>query len=167
MLRVLDELHALAELEEDALLRRAFARGLYVNGMAVAPFLSGYQAYRNEDDAPFDPNWRRIAPLWKAQDTVQAAVDLARPQCEYWMAQVVPRKKIENAHVRQVLYVNWIAQLSGHTPLRRRASDALDAMLCAVQWDTLHLPDAFVAECAYWAGKKQAPRSGGGETDKP
>ncbi len=143
-------LRELCLLENDPYILSDYRHGLYINGITVLPILNRYKSYSNNDTSLFDMDWRCLEKFWMPHKTIAETLAISDKQRAFWYKEVVPRRHIEHSILAQVLYANWIAQLSGNSIITARADEALEAAVKYVDWATLHVPCAYVAECAWY-----------------
>lgn len=142
-------LRALFEMEDDALTRAEFQKGLRANAMSAAKFISRYRGYDNETSMAFDIDWRALNKSWKPQAEIGEAVELATLQYRAWN-KMSPKRVAEAERMRDPLFAAWIVALSGDEALIASAREDIRGSLLHYRWERLHTCVFFMAECVYW-----------------
>jgi hypothetical protein len=141
-------LRGLWEMEEDPVLKEAFARGLRATANAAAAGMSARSDFSNEDTSTFEHNWRVMNEIWVQQNTVQDATDLASAQLSL-IKQRSPRRTKELTSVRTAAFASWVVTLSPDEPTVELRAEILET-LAYFQTDKLFCVSFFPLESAWW-----------------
>lgn len=143
-------LRALWELESDASLKAAYARGLAASADLAAQSLPLANEFDPHDDSTFSIDWRTpMMPLWKPQRTAQEAQELASRQLREFR-KASPRQGKETAFVREPASAAWIVALAADSSQVRRHSDEIERVIGRYDCTRLHYSTFFWVESAWW-----------------
>lgn len=139
--------------EKDTQNREYYLHACRMNGVAALPFLKRMSDYDNVAE-DFSVDWRPLATIWEPFDgTFDTAIDLSNKTSKYWRVNMVPYRKMEHSVLGEALFAAWIAASCPEERIVVSAIEQLRAYSAHVDWDTVHLPYAFVAEGALLFGK--------------
>jgi hypothetical protein len=138
-------------LENDNGLKALFRIGLDKNALKAAKHITRYKEFNNELDLAFNPDWRLLNSLWKPQQTMQEALELAEIQLQLW-DEVSPRKGYELVNMMEPLNACWIVVLSGNPDIIDPVREAIRAALTHYDWSIMSYSTFFIAECTYYEG---------------
>lgn len=141
---------ALWEMEKDATIQSAYARGLQASADLAFKNLPMAQQFDNADTSHFEMDWRKaMLPLWQAQQTEQEAQDLAHAQMKAFI-KVAPRREKETAFVREPTAAAWIVTLAPDAAiLKQRAAD-VERVIAHYDYTRLYYSQFFWVEGAWW-----------------
>jgi hypothetical protein len=146
-------LKELFTLEKDNLIRSQFRIGLDSNGFKAAQHIARYKEFDNNHDLEFSPDWRVLNSLWKPQETMQEALELAELQLELW-DKVSPAKGYELIKMMEPLNACWIVVLSGNPDIIDPVLKDIRAALIHYDWARMNYSTFFIAECIYYEGRQ-------------
>lgn len=143
-------LRSVWELEQDAAIKAAFARGLEASAERAAASLPLAAQLDLSEKGTFDANWRApMMPLWTPQRTEIEAQTLATRQLEAFV-KVSPRRNKETAFVREPTAAAWIVTLAAEAKSIRPHLPAIDRVLAHYDYEQLHYSSFFWVESAWW-----------------
>ena len=139
--------------EKDPENRAHYLHACRMNGVAALPFLKKMLDYDNDIEG-FSVDWRPLATIWEPFDgTFATAIDLSNKTSKYWRVNMVPHRKMEHSVLGEALFAAWIAASCPEKRIAESAVAQLTEYSARVDWDTVHLPYAFVAEGTLIFGK--------------
>lgn len=142
-------LEILAELDKKR--SELYLCGMRQNGAAALGVISDMNKYDNSHEG-FDINWRRLCARYEDwNNDPKRAVSIAMKEWELLNSEVAPHKNQENHVLGNALFASWVAVTSPDTRVAKEAYKRLCENAERVDWDSLHLPYAFVAEAAMLA----------------
>lgn len=141
-------LKALVCMEQNEEIRLKYLEGMRINGYMAMPLIFRYIDF--DTSAGYDINWRIMNNLWKPQNSVEEAVELALEQLRVWEKKAMPARIIENRYMREPLFAAWIISMSGDRALIDRAENLVYSCLCHFDWSKLYTSLFFIAECTYY-----------------
>lgn len=152
-------LRELRELEHDESRKLMFAAGLNHNAERALAYIGKikYTAYDNDNEIPFEIDWRFLNAWWKRQESVEDAVAVAEIQSREWHERS-PRKVYEAQYVREPLWAAWFVVLGGDSAVIRRAREPIRRLLTQYEWGKLYLSLFFIGECVYYEWLKHEAR---------
>lgn len=116
------------------------------DGITSFRMIDEMKKYDNGTDG-FDYNWRRLEPYWKPLgNNAGEAIANAGAMGGVWSAEVVPHRRMEHNILGFPLFYGWMALTCGDARIEALARKKLWENIPTVQWETLHLCYAFVAE---------------------
>jgi hypothetical protein len=142
-------LRGLWELEDDADLKAAYARGLRLSAELAAQSLPLAEQYDNDNQHVFSADWRIANEIWREQHSVAEAVEVANAQLRK-LGAANPRYGYEAGFVREPLYAAWIVTLCPDTDFVAQQVPAIMRAICHYQYDRLRYSQFFPAELAYY-----------------
>lgn len=145
-------LQILAELDPKR--RDCYLQGMERNGTTALDVIWDINKYDNSK-VGFDVNWRRICEKYESWNGDPGlAVKIAMNELELWNKEIAPHRNMENHVLGNALFAAWIAVTSPDVRVAREAYKRLLKCAERVDWDSLHLPYAFVAEAAMLAARR-------------
>lgn len=143
-------LRGLWELENDAMLKAAYARGLTASAKLAAESLPLATQFEPLDNSVFNQDWRAsMLPLWKPQRTEQEAVTLAEQQLREFM-KTSPRRQKETAFIREPTSAAWIVTLCPDADVVNQHRADIERVLTRYDYSRLYYSTFFWVECAWW-----------------
>jgi hypothetical protein len=143
-------LRALWEMETEADAKAAFARGLQASADLALTGLSLAEKFQHDDPRGFSGDWRtRMLPLWKPQNTVQEAVDLASAQIREFL-KACPRRGLETAFVREPTASAWVVTLAPDPAVLAERASAVERVITRYDYSRLYYSQFFWVEAAWW-----------------
>lgn len=141
-------LRALWEMEDDAAIRAAFARGLEAS--AVRAMESVPDALQLDPAKPlaFDGDWRKLNELWVPQKTENEAATVAGTQAQR-LGRLSPRRGQEFRYVREPAFAAWIATLAPDPAALRERAPVIERTLEHLPYEQLHHSQFFPVEMAW------------------
>ena len=135
----------LAKLDEEN--RAYYKQGTRNNGITTLGIIDDIKKYDNEKDG-FDINWRRLNPMWEDYgNSVPNGRNIAMRQNVYWLKEVVPHRRMEHEILGNALFSALIAVTCGDEKISRLAAKKMKSGIDCVDWESLRVSYAFVAEC--------------------
>jgi hypothetical protein len=142
-------LRALWEMESDATLKAAYARGLQAGATLAMESLPIGMAFDNEDRSKFETDWRVMNQWWKPQQTEQEAVALAQMQLREFH-KVAPRRSLETNKVREPAFAAWIVTLAPDKAVLDQRRAELEKLIVHFRYERLYYSQFFPVENAWW-----------------
>jgi len=142
-------LRGLWELESDAKLKSTYEEGLKASAAVAAESLPLAAEFDNDDRRTFLLDWREMNTLWREQNSVREAIDLAKEQLRLLDSRS-PRRVYEIRHVREPLFGAWVVTLCPDADVVRPHVPAILEAIHHYQCDRLYLSQFFPAELAYY-----------------
>lgn len=142
-------MRALWEMEEDEAVRAALARGLEASATVAMESVPDALKFDNDQELPFEPDWRKLNTLWVPQSTPREAQDLAETQAKE-LRKLSPRRGQELSLVREPLFAAWIVTLAPDAQALQRRAPELLRTLSHYRYDRLRYSQFFPAEAAWW-----------------
>ncbi|WP_165069075.1 hypothetical protein [Paludisphaera rhizosphaerae] len=131
-------LRGLWEMEDDPAARAAFARGLAASARLAAGGLPVYARFDPADRSPFTTDWRQsMMPLWKPQADEREAQALAQAQVREF-EKASPRRRLENAFIREPTAAAWIVSLAPDADLVRSLATEIARIAAHYDYSKLH-----------------------------
>lgn len=119
---------------------------LYTNGVTALKNINSIKKYDNERGG-FDINWRSLNALWKDyENDTSAGTAIAEKQFSYWHENLVPHRKMEHSVLGNALFAAWAAVTSEDERISKKAMEIFKEEITRINWNSLHLSYAFVAE---------------------
>ncbi len=141
------------EMEKDATLRAAYARGLQASADLAFKSLPMAEHFDNADTRHFEMDWRVMNKGWKPQKTETEAQDLAHVQLRNFH-KVAPRRSMETEFVREPTAAAWVVTLAPDTTiLKQRAAD-VERVIAHYDYAKLYYSQFFWVESAWWRLKE-------------
>jgi len=153
-------LYELTFLEEDPTVVEKYKLGLYLNGIASLPYLPKYAEYDNNSTLGFEMDWHCIENLWKPLHDARESYAYGIVQAQTWVPKFVPKRELEHKYLGNVLFGNWIAQLSLDERIQKVAREQLVKTIEYIDWNTMHVSYAFVAESAWYVSQQNEKQYG-------
>lgn len=147
---------ALIELEKiDSENVHYYNRARYMNGVTTLKFIADIFKYDNNSEG-FDINWKKLKLQHKpfCHDSSEAVKD-ATEILIYWKENFVPHRYYEHEILGNALFGAWIAVTCGNEMIRDKTISLIKKGCNVIDWDTVHLSYAFVAESVLIYGKKE------------
>lgn len=146
-------LRELVVIEEDEALKEGYRSGLLANAKRALAYINDdrFIEYDNDNDVPFETNWRFMNELWTPQHNVQETLDLAMQQFAQWRLKS-PRKQYEDLRMREPLFAAWFITLSEDQSLIHEAAPRIRQLLMQYEWSKLYYSLFFIAENVYYEG---------------
>ena len=121
---------------------------LYNNGVTALKNVYSITKYDNKAGG-FNMDWRSLNELWEdyGKDTVKGTA-IAEKQSTYWNQHLVPHKYMEHTILGNALFAAWAAASCGDERIAQKAMEVLKEEISKIDWNSLHLSYAFVAESA-------------------
>ncbi|RRB01049.1 hypothetical protein [Larkinella rosea] len=145
-------LKALADMEQDPVLREKFRKGLHASAERAALHVSRYKNFDNAHNLAFNENWRLLNTGWKPQPDIATTLEVALQQGREWSKQS-PARVYEDKHMREPLFAVWVVLLSGNKALIEKYKPALKNALMQYDWKRLYTARFFVVVPAYYEAK--------------
>ncbi len=142
-------LRSLWELETDATVKSAFARGLQASADLAMKSLPMASKFDHNDPSTFNPDWRMMNQFWKPQQTEAEAQDVAHRQLKEFL-KVSPRRAKETEFVREPTAAAWIVTLAPDAALLRQRADDVKQLIARYDYRRLHYSQFFWVESAWW-----------------
>jgi len=121
---------------------------LYNNGVTALKNVNSITKYDNKSGG-FDINWRSLNPLWEDyENDTSKGTAIAQRQFRYWHEKLVPHRRMEHSILGNALFAAWAAVTCGDERIEKRAIEILKEEAEKIDWDSVHLSYAFVAESA-------------------
>lgn len=141
-------LRGLWELESDAGLKTAYARGLAASARLAAESLNLADKFDPQDRSVFQQDWRAsMLPLWKPQRTEQEAAALAEQQLREFM-KTSPRRGLEAAFIREPTSAAWIVTLCPDEAVVKEHRAAIERVITRYDYSRLYYSTFFWVEAA-------------------
>lgn len=123
-----------------------YQNGCVSNGITVLPFLEDIAKYDNVA-GQFGLNWRILQHMHIPFDgNVEAAVQNAGKQCGFWQECEAKHRPMEHKVLGNALFGAWIALTCGNSDIAHEAARTLPALIDSVDWPSVTVSYAFVAE---------------------
>lgn len=143
-------LRSLWELETEADVKAAFARGLQASADLALTGLPLAEQFPQDDPRGFSGDWRTpMLPLWKPQRTAQEAADLAGAQLREFL-KVSPRRGLETAFVREPTASAWVVTLAPDPAVLAERAAAVERVIARYDYSRLFYSQFFWVEGAWW-----------------
>ncbi len=143
-------LRGLWELETDAALKSAYARGLTESAKLAAESLPLATQFDHRDGTTFSQDWRKaMMPLWKQQANEHEAVDLANRQQREFL-KISPRRSKETAFIREPTAAAWIVTLCPDASLVKQHAPTIERIIAHYDYSKLYYCTFFWVEGAWW-----------------
>lgn len=142
-------LRGLWELETDSARKAAYAEGLRKSAEVARDGLHLVLTFDNADTSHFEINWRLMNELWREQQTVADAVEVAEAQLRH-LGAVSPRRHYEAMRMREPLYAAWIVTLCPETEFVAPLVPEILQVLRHYDYRKLYTSQFFPAEAAYY-----------------
>jgi len=142
-------LRGLWELESDPVLKAAYEQGLRASAAVAAESLPLALEFDNNDQREFLLDWRELNSLWRPQNSVREALDLAREQLRL-LDSLSPRRVYEVRLMREPLFAAWVATLCPDAEVLQRHAPAILAAIRHYRYERLYLSQFFPAELAWY-----------------
>lgn len=124
-----------------------YAAGCVLNGVTALPFAEDMLRYDNASGG-FSTDWHGISHMAiPFSGDRREAVSNALKECSVWQKEIVPHREMEHKILGNALFALWIALTCGQKEIEKAAAAFITAHLDDVDWDSLTLCYAFVAEC--------------------
>ena len=95
----------------------------------------------------FDINWRSLNALWKDyENDTSTGTAIAEKQFSYWHKNLVPHREMEHSVLGNALFAAWVAVTSEDERISKKAMEIFKEEITRINWNSLHLSYAFVAE---------------------
>ncbi len=121
---------------------------LYNNGVTALKSVDDINKYDNKSDG-FNIDWRAINDLWEDYSgNIQTGNNISYRQLPYWEKEFVPHRHMEHSVLGEGLFAAWVAVTSEDNRIKEKALEKLKSNCKNVDWDSLHMSYAFVAESA-------------------
>ena len=134
--------------------RDYYIQGMEHNGITALNVISDMNKYDNSKEG-FDVNWRRICERYEDWNgDTKLAVKIAMKELELFDKDIAPHRQQEQHVLGNALFAAWISVTSPDKRVACEAYKRLIKNVANVDWDSLHLPYAFVAESAILAAKQ-------------
>jgi hypothetical protein len=147
-------LRALWELETDAALKAAYAKGLQAGANLAMESLPVGLAFNNEDQKKFEPNWRVMNQWWKPQQTVEEAVEVAQLQLREYR-KLAPRRNQEVDGVREPAFAAWVVSLAPDKAILQERRAELEKLVAHYRYERLLYSQFFPLENVWWKLRKE------------
>jgi len=142
-------LRALWEMEADATLRAAYARGLDASVRLAAEGVPLALQFNNEGKEAFLGDWRKLLSGWLPQKSEAEAVEVAEAQARE-LGKMSPRRYQEFKFVREPAYASWLVTLHPDRAVVETHRDALLKTLAHFRYERLYYSQFFPVEAAWW-----------------
>lgn len=142
-------LRGLWELEDNAVLKAAYAEGLVASAKLAAGSLPLFAEFKLDDDKTFLADWRVLNEWWKPQHSEQEAVDLAILQVKE-LGRRSPRRHQEFTWVREPAYAAWIVTMCPDMEVVKRQAEAIRKVLGHYDYAKLYYSQFFPVEAAWY-----------------
>ncbi|MCX6997434.1 MAG: hypothetical protein NTV49_10190 [Kiritimatiellaeota bacterium] len=143
-------LRGLWELEEDATLKAAFAKGLQASATLAAKSLPSAAQFDPNDQSAFSQDWRKaMMPLWKPQQTAKEAETLAGQQLQRFLT-ISPRRRKETDFIREPASSAWIVTLCSDTAVVKQHAAEIERVIGRFDYTRLYYCTFFWVESAWW-----------------
>ena len=126
----------------------AYKLCLYNNGVTALKNVYSITKYDNKGGG-FDMDWRSLNALWEdyEKDTSKGTA-IAERQFSYWHQHLVPHRHMEHGVLGNALFAAWAAATCEDERIAKKAMEILKEEITKIDWNSLHLSYAFVAESA-------------------
>ena len=126
----------------------AYRLCLYNNGVTALKNVYSITKYDNKGGG-FDMDWRSLNALWEdyEKDTSKGTA-IAERQFSYWHQHLVPHRHMEHGVLGNALFAAWAAATCEDERIAKKAMEILKEEITKIDWNSLHLSYAFVAESA-------------------
>lgn len=141
-------LRALWELEDDAEVRAAFARGLEASAVRAMESVPDALQLDPAKLQAFDGDWRKLNETWVPQKTENEAAAVAGTQIQR-LGRLSPRRGQECRYVREPAFAAWIATLAPDPAALRERAPAIERTLAHLPYEQLHYSQFFPVELAW------------------
>ena len=142
-------LRGLWELESDAKLKSTYEEGLKASAAVASESLPLAVQFDNNDRQTFLLDWRVMNSLWRKQNAVKEAQELAAKQIEL-LDSLSPRREYEARFVREPLFAAWVITLCPDPAVLRRYAPAILEAIRHYRHERLYISQFFPAESAYY-----------------
>jgi hypothetical protein len=143
-------IRGLWEIERDAVLKTAFAKGLKASAALAAESLPLAAQFDHDDKTTFNPDWRAsMLPLWKPQRTEQQAQDLAHLQLREFL-KASPRRAKETAFIREPTSASWIVTLCPDATVVQKHVPEIERIIAHFDYSKLYYSTFFWVDSAWW-----------------
>lgn len=139
---------ALWEMETDADVRSAYARGLERSAGVAMESLPLAQELDPAALPPFEADWRKLNDLWEPQPTIAKATEVAAAQSTL-LNRLSPRRGVEHRFVREPAAAAWIVTLAPDAATLRARAPAVERVLAHLPIEQLVYSQFFPLECAW------------------
>lgn len=141
-------LRGLWELESDAAVRAAYARGLTASTKLAAEALPLAQKWDNADTSSFEMNWRVMNAEWKPQTNEKEAQELAQTQLKNFL-KIAPRRGKETALIREPTAAAWIITLCPDPTVLKTHALEVENIITRYEFEKLYYSQFFWVEMAW------------------
>lgn len=142
-------LRALWEMEEDATLKAAYARGLDASVKLAAEGVPLALQFNNDGKEVFVGDWRKLLGGWRPQKSEAEAVEVAEIQAKE-LGKMSPRRYQEFKFVREPAYAAWLVTLHPDRAVVESHRDTLLKTLAHFRYERLYYSQFFPVETAWW-----------------
>ncbi len=126
----------------------AYKLCLYNNGVTALKNVYSITRYDNERGG-FNVDWRSLNSLWEDyENDVSKGTAIAENQFTYWHEKLVPHRRMEHGVLGNALFAAWTAVTCEDERIEKKAIEVLKKEIVKIDWNSLHLSYAFVAESA-------------------
>ena len=143
-------IRGLWEMETDAALKSALAKGLQASAALAAESLPLAAQFDPQDRSTFSLDWRKaMLPLWKPQQTEQEAQDLAHLQLREFI-KLSPRRQLETAFIREPTSAAWIVTLCPDPAIVKPHAAEIERVIARYDYAQLYYCTFFWVESSWW-----------------
>lgn len=148
-------MRGLWEMEKDAAIRAAYARGLQASADLALKSLLLAERFDNADTSRFEMDWRVMNQSWKPQQTETEAQQLAQAQLREFL-KVAPRRAKETELIREPTAAAWVVTLAPDATLLKQRAAAVERVIAHYDYSKLYYSQFFWVEAAWWRMKTAA-----------
>ncbi len=142
-------LRALWEMERDESLRASYAKGLRATAEMAVAGMALRQEFDAAKDLHYESDWRKINTLWKPQQTIKEAEEVAALQLRE-INRLSPARHAELRTVRESLFAAWVVTLCPDREFVKQHEPETLATLAHFRADKLRYVSFFPLESAWW-----------------
>lgn len=135
--------------------RDFFRHSLNVTSAVAVKFLNEYKTYLSAKGKAFDCDWTKLKELYKNAKNPSEGREIALEQNKVWMSNIVPERHCEHNILGNMLFGALICSVADDEKIRNFAELKIHEALDSVDFSSLNLSYAFVAESVlYYLGNK-------------
>ncbi len=147
-------LRGLWEMEDDESLRATFARGLSATAELAAEGMRQRADFDPAAELHYEADWRKLNALWKPQQTLAEAQDLAQLQLQE-INRLSPARRAELRTAREAMFAAWVTTLCPDREVVGRHEPEILATLAHFRADRMRFVSFFPLESAWWRLRAQ------------
>ena len=139
---------ALWEMERDESLRTSSAKGLRATAEIAVAGIKQRQEFDAAAVLQYDGDWRKLNALWKPQQTINEAGEIAAHQLQ-GINRLSPARRAELRTAREAMFAAWVVTLCPDRNFLKQHEPEI-ATLAHFRADKLRFAFFFTLECAWW-----------------